>query len=58
MKNSGFFYIGGSALLLPLLIVIVPWYPWQLSAGLLLIAFLPGYALLTALWPNPCEQLI
>ncbi|MBI1881359.1 MAG: glycosyltransferase family 39 protein, partial [Chloroflexi bacterium] len=55
MKNSHFFYIGGSALLLPVLIVIVPWYPWQLSAGLLLIAFLPGYALLLVLWPQPGE---
>jgi hypothetical protein len=45
--------IGGSAILFPLLIFLVPWYPWQVSVGLILLAFLPGYALLLALWPVP-----
>ncbi|MEW5956707.1 MAG: glycosyltransferase family 39 protein [Chloroflexota bacterium] len=45
--------IGGSAILLPLALILVPWYPWQLSLGLILLAFLPGYALVTALWPVP-----
>ncbi len=49
MKNSRLIILGATALLLPLLILVVPWYPWQLSAGLLLIAFLPGYTLLAAL---------
>lgn len=53
MKNSNLIILGTSAILLPLLVLVVPWYPWQLSAGLLLIAFLPGYALLLALWPPP-----
>lgn len=53
MKNSHLIILGASAILLPLLVLVVPWYPWQLSAGLLLIAFLPGYALLLALWPRP-----
>ncbi len=51
----------GAALLLPLLLIIVPWYPGQLVVGLLLIAFWPGYALLAALWPgthdSPLAQL-
>ena len=29
--------IGGSAILFPLLIFLVPWYPWQVSAGLILL---------------------
>ncbi|MBE7554717.1 MAG: glycosyltransferase family 39 protein [Anaerolineales bacterium] len=53
MKNSNLIILGASAILLPLLVLVVPWYPWQLSAGLLLIAFLPGYVLLLALWPRP-----
>jgi hypothetical protein len=52
MKNSRFIWIGGSALLLSLLVILIPWYPLQLSAGLLLLTFGPGYALLMALWPN------
>ncbi len=53
MKNNRLIYLGASALLLPLLILVIPWYPWQLIAGLILLAFLPGYALLQALWPQP-----
>lgn len=53
MKNNRLIYLGASAFLLPLLILVIPWYPWQLIAGLSLIAFLPGYALLKALWPQP-----
>ncbi|MCL4300482.1 MAG: glycosyltransferase family 39 protein [Anaerolineae bacterium] len=52
MKNSNLIILGASAILLPLLVLVVSWYPWQLSAGLLLIAFLPGYALLLALRPQ------
>ena len=32
-----------------LFIILLPWYPLQLMAGLLLSAFLPGHALLAAL---------
>lgn len=53
MKNNRLIYLGASAFLLPLLILLIPGYPWQLIAGLILIAFLPGYALLKALWPQP-----
>ncbi|NJN93032.1 MAG: DUF1616 domain-containing protein [Anaerolineales bacterium] len=53
MKNNPLIYLGASACLLPLLILVIPWYPWQLIAGLSLIGFLPGYALLKALWPQP-----
>ncbi len=52
MKNSRFIWVGGSALPLSLLVILVPWYPLQLSAGLLLLALGPGYALLMALWPS------
>ncbi|MFN8460032.1 MAG: DUF1616 domain-containing protein [Anaerolineae bacterium] len=47
---------GASALLLALLVIIWPWYPLQLLAGLGLIAFLPGYALLSALWPRSADS--
>jgi|GEM_PF-1650038 len=53
MKNNRLIYLGAGAFLLPLLSLLIPWYPWQLVAGLILIAFLPGYALLKALWPQP-----
>lgn len=53
MKLNHFYLVGGGAILLPLLIIGAPWYPVQLGAGLLLMAFLPGYALLLALWPRP-----
>jgi len=43
----------GSGILLPLFIITVPWYPGRLIAGFLLAAFLPGYTLLVALWPQP-----
>lgn len=33
----------------------LPWLPGRLAAGLLLLAFLPGYALLAALWPDADE---
>ena len=36
--------------------IILSWYPGQLLLGLLLIAFLPGYALLTALWPHLADS--
>ncbi|MBN1995502.1 MAG: glycosyltransferase family 39 protein [Anaerolineae bacterium] len=41
----------GIALLLAVFVTL-SWYPGQLVAGLLFIAFLPGYTLLAALWPN------
>jgi 4-amino-4-deoxy-L-arabinose transferase-like glycosyltransferase len=52
MINNRFILTAGGALLLPLVIIFAPWYPAQLSAGLLLIAFLPGYATLLACWPQ------
>ncbi|MFN8459551.1 MAG: DUF1616 domain-containing protein [Anaerolineae bacterium] len=55
MKNGSLLATGGSALLLSLLIIVLPWYLLQLAAGLLLLAFLPGYALLIALWPHPAD---
>lgn len=57
MKNSRLILLGAAALLLPLLILFLPWYPLQLGAGLVLIAFLPGYALLTVLWPQQLSNL-
>lgn len=45
-------FIGGGALFLPAVIILTSWYPGQLIAGLILVAFLPGYALLSALWPT------
>ena len=53
MKLSGLAITTGSGLLLPLIIITVPWYPGRLIAGLLLATFLPGYTLLIALWPHP-----
>ncbi len=51
MKHNRLLLVAGSAILLSLLMVGLSWYLWLLTAGLFLLAFLPGYALLTALWP-------
>lgn len=56
MKHGYHTVTAGSALLLALLVIVWPWYPLQLLAGLGLMAFLPGYALLSALWPHPADQ--
>ncbi len=54
MKFDKFIIIGITAFLF--LLIAVPWYEGRLAAGLLLIAFLPGYALLTMLWPSSDNQ--